>query len=58
MPADPHDKTIRLFQIIGTSVILLNLLAYLIFGKEVLQATVVVSLIAIILFVIVKAVSS
>ena len=56
MAADPHDKTIRLFQIIGISVVVLNLLSYLLFGKEALQATVVLSLIGIILFVIVKVV--
>jgi hypothetical protein len=57
-PPDQHDKNIRLFQIMGISVIVVNLLAYLLFGKEVLQAAIVLSICAIILFVIIKVVSS
>ncbi len=52
------DQNFRLFQIIALSLIVLNLLAYLIFGPEALQATVVLSICGIILLVIVKVVRS
>jgi hypothetical protein len=59
MPApNQPDQNFRLFQTIAISLIVLNLLAYLIFGKEALQATVVLSICGIILLVIVKVVRS
>ncbi|CAN5910807.1 hypothetical protein BH24BAC1_BH24BAC1_00720 [soil metagenome] len=59
MPSpDQHDQNFRLFQYLALAVIAVNLLAYLLFGKETLQATVVLSICAIILLVIVKVVRS
>jgi membrane-bound ClpP family serine protease len=59
MPApNQSDQNFRLFQTIAISLIVLNLLAYLIFGKETLQATVVLSICGVILLVIVKVVRS
>lgn len=58
MASDNHDKNIRLFQVIGLTVLVLNILAYAFLGKEIMQATIVLSIVAIILLVIIKVISS
>jgi hypothetical protein len=55
--SDHYQKNLRLFQYIGLSIMLLNLLLYVYFGKEVLQAGIVLSICGVILFIIIKVVS-